>query len=375
MNSIIEIEYLIDECNSKLNCRLSIEKNNQDQDLLMIKLLGLGGQFKTQKQKIVLLIILLAVFIPFTFIFGFFMIIFYVVGFYALFVDTVFEIDKEIIAKKSLLFNKFILSKKEINCNELDRFEVVRNEFRTKDGTKVNYELTANFKNETKLVIYTGFDPALLNALDNVIEKFFGIEDESNRGQLLELKKSRVEVAFEKKIQDTNHDISKPSKSFPFKVNSNLIKDEIIYFSNFNHKSLGVFLLFFGFFASSFGILFLIAAEGFPLWSAFIFSPIGIPLFLWGLRKLVNKQYVNVTQQKVTYFTKPISIKKQKELLKRTISKVEVVDSGMTTNGVMSYHLVAISKDKSKHKLIRHSFNAPAMKEIGEIINKRLGLS
>ncbi len=45
----------------------------------------------------------------------------------------------------------------------------------------------------------------------------------------------------------------------------------------------------------------------------------------------------------------------------------------MTTNGDMSYHLVAITKDKSKHKLIRHSFNAPAMEEIGEIINKRLG--
>lgn len=375
MNSKNEIEHLIGDCNSKLNCIISLEKNKQEQEKLIIKLLGLGGQIKTQKQKIIIFIILLAVFIPFTFIFGFFMIIFYVVAFYALFVDTVIEINKDLIAKKALLFNKFFLSKKEINCNELDRFEVVRNEYRTKEGTKVNYKLTAIFKNEKRLVIYTGFDPALLNALDNLIEKFLGIEDETNEGQLIELKKSRLEVAFEKKLEDTNHDISKPSKSFPFKVNSNLIKDEIIYFSNFNHKSFGVFLLFFGVFASSFGILFLIVAEGFPFWIAFIFSPIGIPFFLWGLRKLFNKQYVNVTQQKLTYFTKPISIKKQKELLKRRIAKVEVIDSGMTTNGVMSYHLVAISKDKSKHKLIRHSFNAPAMKEIGEIINKRLGLA
>lgn len=375
MNSRNEIEHLIVDCNSKLNCILSLEKNKQDQEKLIIKLLGLGGQLKNQKQKIIIFIILLAVFIPFTFIFGFFMIIFYVVAFYALFVDSVFDINKDLIAKKTLLFNKFILSKKEINCNELDRFEVVRNEYRTKEGTKVNYELTAIFKNENKLVIYTGFDPELLNALDNVIEKFLGIEDETNEGQLLELKKSRVQVAFEKEIQETNLDMGKPSKSFPFKVNSNLIKDEIIYFSNFNHKSFGIFLLFFGFCVSSFGILFLIAAEGFPLWSAFIFSPIGIPFFLWGLRKLVNKQYVNVTQQKLIYFTKPISIKKQKELLKRRIAKVEVVDSGMTTNGVMSYHLVIITKDKSKHKLIRDSFNAPAMEEIGEIINKRLGLS
>tara|TARA_Y100000813_G_scaffold117375_1_gene84142 strand:- start:2800 stop:3885 length:1086 start_codon:yes stop_codon:yes gene_type:complete len=361
MNNIKEIEHLIDDCNSKLNCILSLEKNNQDQDKLIIKLLGLGGQFKTQKQKIIILIILLAVFIPFTYIFGFFMMIFYVVAIYALFVDTVFEIDKEIIAKKALLFNKIIVSKKEINCNELDRFEVVRNEYRTKDGTKVNYKLTAIFKNEKKLVIYTGFDPALLNALDNLIEKFLGIEDESNKSQLLDIKKSKTQVAFEKEIQQTNLDTSKPSKSFPFEINSNLIKDDIIYFSNFNHKSLGIFLVIFG--------------ALFTFGSCFVFSPIGIPLFLWGLRKLINKQYVNVTQQKIVYFTKPISLKKQKELLKSRITKVEVVDSGVTTNGVMSYHLIAISKDKSKHKLIRHSFNAPAMEEICKIINKRLGLS
>ncbi len=363
MNNIKEIEQLIDDCNSKLNCILSLEKNNQDQDKLIIKLLGLGGQFKTQKQKIIILIILilLAVFIPFTYIFGFFMMIFYVVAIYALFVDTVFEIDKEIIAKKALLFNKFMISKKEINCNELNRFEVVRNEYRTKEGTKVNYKLTAIFKNENKLVIYTGFDPALLNALDNLIEKFLGIEDESNESQLLEIKKSKVQVAFEKEIQQTNLDTSKPSKSYPFKVKSNLIQDEIIYFSKFNHRSIGVFLIIFG--------------AAFTLISLFIFSPIGVPLFIWGLSKLLNKQHVNVTQQKIVYFTKPISLKKQKELLKSRITKVEVVDSGVTTNGVMSHHLIVITKDNSKHKLIRHAFNRPALEHICQKINERLGLT
>ena len=54
---IKEIEHLIEDCNSKLNCILSLEKNNQCQDKLIIKLLGLGGQFKTQKQKIIILIL------------------------------------------------------------------------------------------------------------------------------------------------------------------------------------------------------------------------------------------------------------------------------------------------------------------------------
>ncbi len=317
---------------------------------------------KIPKQKIIPLIILLVFLIPFTYIVGYFMLLFYPGVLLLFFLDTVFEIDKDIIAKKTLLFNKFILSKKEINCNELDRFEVVRKEYSDENGEKVYYHLIALFKNENKLEIYEGIDPALVNALDSVIEKFLGIEDESNESQLLEIKKSLTQVAFEKGIQQTKTNVgtSKPSKSFPFEINSNLIKDDIIYFSNFNHKRSGIFLVISGAFLT-FG-------------SCFVFSPIGIPLFLWGLRKLINKQYVNVTQQKIVYFTKPISIKKQKELLKSRIAKVEVVESGMTTNGVMSYHLVAISKDKSKHKLIRHCFNAPAMVEICKIINKRLGL-
>ena len=226
------------------------------------------------------------------------MLLFYAVAFYLLFVDTFFEINKEIIAKKSVVFGRYTISKKEINCNELDRFEVVRQEYRTKKGTKVNFVLIAIFKNENKLEIYGSHNPALVNALDDVIEKFIGIQDKSNKGQLSSLKKTKSQVAFEKKIKEPNF-TSKPSKSYPFKIKSNLIQDDIIYFSKFNHRSIGVFLVIFG--------------VGFTLISLFIFSPIGVPLFIWGLSKLLNKQHVNVTQQKIVYFTKPISLKKQKE--------------------------------------------------------------
>jgi len=356
------------------NFTLKFTQDQFGKETLFIKLFGLGGQFKSPKQKIIISIVLLVFFIPFTFVFGAFMLLFYAVAFYLLFVDTFFEINKEIIAKKSVVFGRYIISKKEINCNELDRFEVVRQEYRTKKGTKVNFELIASFKNENKLEIYGSHNPALVNALDDVIEKFIGIQDKSNKGQLSSLKKTKSQVAFEKKLKEPNF-TSKPSKSYPFKVKSNLIQDEIIYLSKYNHQSFGVFLVFFGFFWCSFGILFLIGAEGFPMWSAFIFSPIGVPFFLWGLSKLLNKQHVNVTQQKIVYFTKPISLKKQKELLKSRVAKVEVVRSGMTTNGVMSYHLIAVSKDNSKHKLIRHAFNRPALEHICQKINERLGLT
>ena len=52
MNNIKEIEQLIDDCNSKLNCILSLEKNNQDQDKLIIKLLGLGGNLRLKNKKL-----------------------------------------------------------------------------------------------------------------------------------------------------------------------------------------------------------------------------------------------------------------------------------------------------------------------------------
>jgi len=141
--------------------------------------LGYGGEFKNQKQKL----IVLAIFgIP-GILFGYFAPLFLLLLFFLLFVDTFFEINKETIVKKAVLFGRITLSKKEINCKELVCFQVVR----TGGGQQIYYSLIARFKSGDKLLIYKSGKPALVNALDNVVEKFFGIQEETAEDILKEL--------------------------------------------------------------------------------------------------------------------------------------------------------------------------------------------
>jgi hypothetical protein len=361
---LIEIEKLIVEYNSKLNCHLSIENDDSNREKLHVKLIGYGGQLKNQKQKIIILIIILAVLIPFTFVFSYFMFVFYLVAFYAIFVDTIFEIDREKIARKYVLFNKISFSKTELKCKDIDRFEVARNEFKTKNGSRVNFKLIALFKNDNKLVIYTGSEPELVSALDNIIEIFLNIKDETNEKQLNQLSVSNIERVLKDDniVEDTlgNVDTSKPSKEYPFSLQSNLISDKVIYFANYNRKSVAVGLLIFGFL--------------FTVLSIFLFSPIGIPIFILGLNKLFNKQYLNVYHNKLSYYTKPISLRKEKELLKSHVKTIEVIPSNITNNGVPSFHLIAHTKEGKKIKLIKYVFNVIALRDICNKVNKRFGL-
>ena len=105
-----------------------------------------------------------------------------------------------------------------------------------------------------------------------------------------------------------------------------------------------------------------------------LFSPIGIPIFIWGLKKTLNKQYVLAYSNKLTYVTKPISLKKEKELFKSQIKSIEVIPSNLRINGVMSFHLLANTNEGKKIKLISHVFNVIALRDIANKINIRLGL-
>ena len=153
--------------------------------------MGEGGQFKSQLQKIKYLFIYFAVFSPISIpliyyiyqnrtidsgvaFWGFILIFIYALGFYLFGVDTVLEIDKELILKNKLLFKKIPLNKTKINCNELDYFEVIQ---KYSDGN--SYELIAFFKNENQIKIYTGYDLKFVNALEKVIEKFLGMSHKS----------------------------------------------------------------------------------------------------------------------------------------------------------------------------------------------------
>ena len=265
-------------------------------------------------------------------------------------------------AKKIAIKNSIpLFPKKEFSIENIEKFKVERVETRDSKGKKsTTFVLFAHFKDKSSKKIYTNLNPLLVNQMDSAIEQFLNITDNTNKKQLDELKFPNLqkglkrETIVEEKLPNIN--TSKPSKEYPFSVKSSLISDKVIYFPKYNQKTLGVFMLIFGFFFS------------FPC------LPVGIPFFIWGLKKLVNKQYVNVYYNKLSYNIKPISLKKQKELFKKHISNIEVTPSNVTTNGVMSYHLLATTKDGKTIKLIRHVYKEAALRNICNKITKRLDL-
>ena len=131
----------------------------------------------------------------------------------------------------------------------------------------------------------------LVYQMDKTIEKFLDITDITNDEQVEKLKVSNLEhiLTNEDIFNDSLKDIdnSKPSKEYPFYLKSNLIKYSLTYYSNFNQKFSGIFFILFGIVSTVF--------------SMFLFSPVGVPMFIWGLSKLLNKQYLTVLSSKLTY--------------------------------------------------------------------------
>ena len=89
---------------------------------------------------------------------------------------------------------------------------------------------------------------------------------------------------------------------------------------------------------------------------------------------IFNKRFITVSKKKINYYTKPISIKKEKEILKSQIKNIEVFFSGQRINGVPSYNIFVETKDGKNHKLIKHVFNELALKDLAAEIYHHMDL-
>jgi len=89
---------------------------------------------------------------------------------------------------------------------------------------------------------------------------------------------------------------------------------------------------------------------------------IGIPVLSFGISNVFNKRFITVSKSKINYYTKPISIRKEKEIIKSQINRLEVRFSGHRVNNVPSYNIVIKTKDGKTHKLIKHVYNEMALK-------------
>ena len=337
------------------------EKKSLSGDIeeLQFKIHSVIGVNKNTKKKILGLIAFFGIIFC---LFKLFFLPFFVIVFVLVLNEQTITVNKKSLEIKNSIP---VFPKTKMNIENIDHFEVKRIETRNKDGkTMVTFQLVAFFKDSTNKKIYYNSNMALVDKMDKTIEDFLNITDETNDKQLDQLSTSNLErdLKDEHIVEETlsNIDTSIPSKDYPFSLKSDLISVKVTYFSKFNQKSLGLFLIFFG-------LVFSIGSFG-------LFSPIGIPLFIWGLRKTLNKQYVLAYSNKLTYVTKPISLKKEKELLKSEIKSIEVIPSNVRTNGVMSFHLVANTNEAKKIKLMTHVFNVIALRDIANKINNRLGL-
>ena len=101
---------------------------------------------------------------------------------------------------------------------------------------------------------------------------------------------------------------------------------------------------------------------------------IGIPVLSFGISNVFNKRFITVSKSKINYYTKPISIRKEKEILKSQINQLEVRFSGHIVNNVPSHNIVIETKDGKTHKLIKHVFNEMALKDLANEINHYMTL-
>tara|TARA_B100001173_G_C15659907_1_gene408988 strand:- start:32 stop:430 length:399 start_codon:yes stop_codon:yes gene_type:complete len=101
---------------------------------------------------------------------------------------------------------------------------------------------------------------------------------------------------------------------------------------------------------------------------------IGLPIMIFGLSNIINKRFITVSKSKINYHTKPMSIRKEKEILKNQINNLQVCFSGQRINGVPSYNIVVETKDGKTHKLIKYVLNELALKDLANEINHHMTL-
>tara|TARA_B100001564_G_scaffold336383_1_gene326536 strand:+ start:699 stop:1841 length:1143 start_codon:yes stop_codon:yes gene_type:complete len=287
-----------------------------------------------------------------------------------------------------------IFPSKKISILELERLVVkrVENKYPNRSSSmSVTYELHAIFKNKPAKMIFRTLIPILADQMDRKIEKMLNIKDISNNGQFEKITKTGDQNNLEAEYSKTTHqkfsqesthpnsqtssknlNIDQPSTTFPFTISTNLINLKIVHFYNYSTNTGGISLLV-GLVFTAIGIFIpLFNSQANPL--LIVCAIIGIPVLSFGISNVFNKRFITVSKSKINYYTKPISIRKEKEILKSQINRLEVRFSGHRVNNVPSYNIVIKTKDGKTHKLIKHVYNEMALKDLANEINHHMSL-
>ena len=255
----------------------------------------------------------------------------------------------------------------------------------------VTFELYAIFKNKPSKMIFRTMNPILADQMDRKIEKMLNIKDISNNDQFEKIIKTGDQNNLEAEYSKTTHqkfsqgsnppnsqtssknlNIDQPSTTFPFTISTNLINLKIVHFYNYSTNTGGISLLV-GLVFTAIGIFIpLFNSQANPL--LIVCAIIGIPVLSFGISNVFNKRFITVSKSKINYYTKPISIRKEKEILKSQIARLEVRFSGHRVNNVPSYNIVIETKDGKTHKLIKHVYNEMALKDLANEINHHMSL-
>jgi len=287
-----------------------------------------------------------------------------------------------------------IFPSKKISILELQRLEVKRVENKNPNRSSsmsVTFELYAIFKNKPSKMIFRTMNPILADQMDRKIEKMLNIQDISNNDQFEKIIKTGDQNNLEAEYSKTTHqkfsqgsnppnsqtssknlNIDQPSTTFPFTISTNLINLKIVHFYNYSTNTGGISLLV-GLVFTAIGIFIpLFNSQANPL--LIVCAIIGIPVLSFGISNVFNKRFITVSKSKINYYTKPISIRKEKEILKSQINSLEVRFSGHRVNNVPSYNIVIETKDGKTHKLIKHVYSEMALKDLANEINHHMSL-
>ena len=287
-----------------------------------------------------------------------------------------------------------IFPTKKISILELQRLEVKRVENKNPNRSSsmsVTFELYAIFKNKPSKMIFRTMNPILADQMDRKIEKMLNIKDISNNDQFEKIIKTGDQNNLEAEYSKTTHqkfsqgsnppnsqtssknlNIDQPSTTFPFTISTNLINLKIVHFYNYSTNTGGISLLV-GLVFTAIGIFIpLFNSQANPL--LIVCAIIGIPVLSFGISNVFNKRFITVSKSKINYYTKPISIRKEKEILKSQINRLEVRFSGHRVNNVPSYNIVIETKDGKTHKLIKHVYSEMALKDLANEINHHMSL-
>jgi hypothetical protein len=279
-----------------------------------------------------------------------------------------------------------IFPSKKISILELERLVVkrVENKYPNRSSSmSVTYELHAIFKNKPAKMIFRTLIPILADQMDRKIEKLLNIQDNSNNGQFEKITKTGHQNNLAAEYSKSTHpkfsqtssknlNIDQPSTSFPFTVTTNLINLKIVHFYNYSANTGGISLLV-GLVFTAIGIFIpLFNSQANPL--LIVCAIIGVPVLSFGISNVFNKRFITVSKSKINYYTKPISSRKEKEILKSQINRIEVRFSGHRVNNVPSYNIVIETKDGKTHKLIKHVYNEMALKDLANEINHHMSL-